>query len=225
MTDFAAYNRRLGVAQPDPKTFTDLLRQAVARSIEKGYHGDEENMNKLASEKEQVSKLMGSLPSVGQFFKVAVNKREKEYVYKVEDLGKSEAEFREAICTRWNWVKDRLTHSEQLSPLSIFNQLLCNLTDGCQKKDRLVARLGVNKAENEGQSALEGIERPGLSWKEMFLVYDLVEWVQYLDFSADFSGLYERIHVLRHVKALSVILPITRVSHLKSDYHYATVLL
>lgn len=66
---------------------------------------------------------------------------------------------------------------------------------------------------------------PSMTWKELFLSYDFLECILFLDFNFDFEGFYNRLNVLKHIKVKSVIIPAVALTKLKSDYHFVTAIL
>jgi hypothetical protein len=61
------------------------------------------------------------------------------------------------------------------------------------KMDRLYGKVTASNTNTMRKGAYKGSHMPAISWKEMFLVYDMLECILYLDFNFDFPGFYKRL--------------------------------
>ena len=103
------YFEYLGLGKVDETTLNEKLKQAVANSRRKKYHGTEDEILTLPSGEEQLRQLQEKIPKFQDFF----DKETKTLKNKTED------EWKKACLDRWIWIKEVYENAQETKPFTV----------------------------------------------------------------------------------------------------------
>lgn len=212
-----------------------MLKQAIANSERKKYHGEFEERHVLPERNLQLKRLLSKYTSIEELFQVEKLKKEVkkegqnevEYQYKITEKKKGTEEDWKLMCSqRWAWIKEELmiyprSDADYMSVRSTFY-----FKEGMSKpEDRLFKTINVHYREKFVKYSEPKISLPSMSWKTLYMRLDLEEFLLQIDMNPEFETLYQKLEVCKFVGVNTLVIPITPIENLKSGYYYLTAVL
>lgn len=218
--NFFQYYAMLGQTKPTPEDMNNRLKQAVANSRAKGYHGCEDALNQVPEFKEQVVQVQGTYPTV------------KKMLTKDKTLPEAgDACWKDSCMKRYSWIKDIFNdHSDAADRFT--PDYLAAISDRRKMNSRnsdpiLEHRDKALKGFLQHQEQFTKFDKYSkgvFSWRDLFVKLDFEDFIELFQYSADFKELYEYVGICAPFLT-SIILPTIQRKHLKSGHYWVMVLL
>ena len=243
---FGDYFKFMGMRERSEEETIDMLKKAISNSEAKGYHNKQEILEwelkmdlkkapknkeqkviypvELPSLAEQVQHYLSNSPNYDDLIKCEKVEGKEDYTY--EEVLSSENDWKELCTKRWAWIRQALVGNYTLSSRDISKMAFEVHHQGDHKTEDRLTYIREHGYLNPHQSAKEPqLGVPDVSWKQLFLRLDLEEFLKYIDMNPDYQTFYKKVYVCGRNELSTLMLPIIKISNLKSGYYYLTALL
>ena len=212
------YFEYLGLGKIDGKALNARLKQAVANSRRKKYHGTDDEILQLPSSEEQLKSLHQKLPKFEDFLE-----KDKKGLRKA-----TEDEWKKAAIDRWMWIKEVTQNNTEIKACHIARMSDTRMQAVEFRVEEELVTLKNNYLKDLSKSDLtpQIIQRypETFTWCELFLKLDIENHLMDMDQNPDFHLYYDKLKIGSElIKAL--VIPIQNIKNLKSGHHYLTALL
>lgn len=215
--DFFSY---MGMGKVDNEVLMGKLKQAIANSKKKKYHGTVDDVMTLPSKEEQMRLLKSKLPKLEDF----IDEKAKKFKENIP-----ESEWRAAVLKRNCYLKQIADLRPDITPFELSLIQHKALKENREKPEDLIEEMKKNylKKDEFSQDKGEDVDyskAKHFTWQHLFIKLDLEDHLANMDHFPDFPNFYLKLET--SVDFLEeLVIPIISIKNLKSDYHYLTGLL